>query len=294
MHNAGYRSLGLDFQYEKLDIEPRSLKPWFEKDALELAGFNVTVPHKTRVLKLVQSVDPLALKVGAANTVVNRGGDLYAYNTDVDGFIKALETDLGVRPAGKNVLIIGSGGAARAVGVALLENGVGQLSVTNRTLVYAKDMQEELMKFYVNFIEVYVLNSMNLLGAIEAADLVVQTTSLGMQPDVDKAPIDNFMTFHEGQKVMDLVYSPAETLFMQRCREKGAQVCNGLSMLVYQGAAAFELMTGRSIDPQIFRDALAQEKQLPPETWARQHRIPLQDQAGDPHAQDPVSFTGKR
>lgn len=293
MHNAGYKGLGLDFNYEKLNIEPRVLKPWIGQEALALKGFNVTVPHKVRMLKLVTQQDPLVEKVGAANTVINRDGVLHAYNTDVYGFIKALEVDLGVNPKGKNVLVIGSGGAARAVSVAVLEAGCSKLSITNRTLVYAKDMQEELVKYYQNEIEIYVLNSMNLLRAISEADIVVQTTSVGMAPDTDQTPMDNFITFHSGQKVMDLIYSPPQTLFMQKAKARGAQVSNGLSMLVYQGVAAFELMTGKTVDPQLFRTALEAERELPPDTWARQNRVPLQDQAGDPHANDPASFTGK-
>ncbi len=294
MHTAAYKALGLDFTYEKMDVEPRGLKEWMAQEAPKLRGFNVTVPHKVRMLKFAHAKDPLVDKVGAANTMINQDGQLFAYNTDVEGFLKALKQDLQFDPCDKHVLVIGAGGAARAVCVALFESGVKKLSMTNRTLVYAKDMQEELTPFYPLQMEVYVLNSINLLGAIEEADLIVQTTPVGMTPNVGESPLDNFVTVHAGHKVMDLIYSPKETEFMRRCRERGAQVANGLSMLVYQGVAAFEKMTGRTVDPQVFRDAVDLGAPLPPEAWARQNRIPLQDLAGDPHANDPLSFTGKR
>jgi shikimate dehydrogenase len=294
MHNAGYRALGLDYHYEKIDVEPRSLKDWMAAEAPKFRGFNVTVPHKMRMLKLAESRDHLVEKVGAANTMVQtEGGQWQAYNTDVWGFLKALEIDLDCHPRDKHALVLGAGGAARAVCVGLLESGVSQLSIANRTLVYAKDLQEELAPFYKTPMEVYVLNSMNLLTAIENVDLIIQTTPVGMTPDVERSPIDNLITVHAGQCVMDLIYSPAETLFIKKCRAQGARVTNGLSMLVYQGVAAFEKMTGQTVDPAVFRKAVETREPLPPEAWARQNRVPLQDQAGDPHANDPLSFTGK-
>ena len=210
-----------------------------------MLGANVTVPHKVAAMRLIDQPDSLVEFVGALNTIVNRDGRLQATNTDVTGVLNALaEADADL--AGANVVVLGAGGAARAVVVAMRQAGVARVTIANRTETRA----EELVALGGSDLDVRTCpldpESERLRVAVTAARLIVQTTSLGMRhgPDEGATPIPARM-MRPGQLAFDLVYTPEQTPFLAAAEQAGARTLGGLAMLVHQGAAAFRLWTGQ-------------------------------------------------
>lgn len=257
MHNAAFTALGLNFVYLPFHVRREALAAAVAGiKALGLAGVNITVPHKEAVLPLLDEVAEEARLIGAVNTVVNRGGALVGYNTDATGFLRALQ-EAGFDPAGRPAVVIGAGGAARAVVVALARAGVWEITIFNRTLSRAAALAELVR---AEGIAAAALSWADLTGAgkkvVAQAALVVQTTSLGMHPQEEDAPPVPPEALGPGQLVVDLIYSPPETRFLRLARAAGATTQNGMAMLLHQGAAAFELWTGREAPVGVMRAAL--------------------------------------
>ncbi len=244
---AALDALGIDARYEAWDVPPADLPIALERlRSAELLGANVTVPHKEAVFRLVDRLDPLAERVGAVNTIVRRDGQLHATNTDVAGILRALES---VPLRGASVVLLGAGGAARAVVVAMHRAGVARLAIANRTLDRARALAELAPGIDVT---VCLLDPTAevLHEAIHHADLVVQSTSVGMRhgPGEGASPVPA-ECFRPGQAAFDLVYNPARTPFLAAAEQAGARPIGGLAMLVHQGAEAFRLWTG--VEPPI-------------------------------------------
>lgn len=239
MHNFAAKKLGLPYAYVAFDVEPAQLKKAVEGiRALGIAGVNVTVPHKIRVMKFLDAIDGEAERIGAVNTVINRGGKLIGANTDGIGFLRSLEKK-GFKPKGKRAVIMGAGGSTRAIGVSLLRAGVKQLTVISRRS--PAGLVKVLRVFgSANFI---LSGSPLVPAAVHEADLVVQTTPLGMKKG-DPPPLRD-PAFRGGQLVYDIIYAPVETRFLAAARKAGADTMNGLAMLVYQGSESFRLWTGK-------------------------------------------------
>jgi shikimate dehydrogenase len=240
---AALDALGVDARYEAWDTAPGDLPIALERlRSAELLGANVTVPHKEAVFRLVDRLEPMAERVGAVNTVVRRDGQLHATNTDVAGVRRALE---GVGLRGASVVLIGAGGAARAVVIALIDAGAARLTIANRTEERARplaDLASGRMDVRVCALDA---SSEVLRSAMSAATLVVQSTSLGMLhgPGEEATPVDSGL-FVPGQVAFDLVYNPERTPFIEAAERAGARTIGGLAMLVHQGAEAFRLWTG--------------------------------------------------
>jgi len=254
MHNAAFAALGLDWVYVPLPVYPdhvgeavRGLR------ALGLAGANVTVPHKQAVLAYLDHISHAAQVIGAVNTIVVREGLLYGDNTDATGFIASLH-DVGFDPAGTYCAVLGAGGAARAVVHALAGAGARQVCVYNRHISRAYDLCRDMAKFHgdVRF-ESAALDDVSAIG--DDTDLLVNTTTLGMWPETEVSPWPRDLPIPGQLTVCDLVYNPPETLFLSQARAVGAETVGGLGMLVHQGAAAFELWTGRPAPLAIMRAA---------------------------------------
>lgn len=242
---AALDAMGVDARYEAWDVEPDDLRVAVERlRSGDVLGANVTVPHKVGVFRLVDRPDGLAERVGAVNTIVNRAGLLEATNTDVAGILRSLE-GAGVALQGKRVALIGAGGAARAVVVALRTAGVARITVVNRTPGNAAALNtlggDEVDMRYAPLER----EDATFRGAIRTADVVVQSTSIGMRhgPAEDETPVPADL-FHAGQVAFDLVYVPERTPFLAAAEAGGAQPLGGLSMLVHQGAESFRLWTG--------------------------------------------------
>jgi shikimate dehydrogenase len=244
MHNAAFAELGLDYRYELWDIEPERLEEVVDRlREPRMRGANVTLPHKVSVMELLDAVEVGASKIGAVNTIVNDGGFLTGYNTDVTGVERSLE-EAGVDPGGMAAVMVGAGGAAKAIGY-YLSALVESLTIINRT----KSRAEELAKYLSGLPECAAsvsarsLNREVLAGALVNADLLVNATSLGMTPDVDTTPVNRSL-LKAGLVIVDAVYNPMKTRLVKDAEEVSATAIGGLSMLVHQGAEAFELWTG--------------------------------------------------
>jgi shikimate dehydrogenase len=201
-------------------------------------GFNITIPHKERILELVDDVEDMARQIGAVNTVVNREGVLTGHNTDAYGFVKSLKERAGFEPRGKAVLLLGAGGAARAAAYGLANEGVGILTIANRHVARAESLAKELTSL-VKEIAVVPLEEVS-----TDVDLIVNSTSIGMASAASEgvSPLTT-ASIPSATLVYDMVYTPAETPLIRQAREAEARVLGGLWMLIYQGAAAFELWT---------------------------------------------------
>lgn len=258
MHNAAFAALGIDFAYLPFDVRPEELKNAVAGiRALSIVGVNVTVPHKETVLDSLDVVTEAAGLIGAVNTIVNHDGRLTGYNTDAIGFLKALE-DTGFDPRGKEAAVLGAGGAARAVGAALGMSRIRRITFFNRTLERAKELAQMVAGATGVQSTAVPWEEMGKSGMsiIRSADIVVQTTSIGMHPREAECPPVPADAFRKDQVVVDLVYNPAPTRFLKRAAAAGARTQDGVRMLLHQGAAAFELWTGRPAPITVMENAL--------------------------------------
>jgi shikimate dehydrogenase len=254
MHNAAFVELGQNWVYVPLPVYPDHVSEAVRGlRALGFAGANVTVPHKQAVLTHLDEVSRAAQVIGAVNTIVVRDGSLYGDNTDAAGFIASLR-ETGFDPAGTYCVLLGAGGAARAVAHALADAGALQVCIYNRTFSRARDLCHDMAKFHSNVrFEPASPSDVSAIG--EDTDLVVNATSLGMWPDTDAVPWPDEVAIPGHLTVCDLVYNPQETLFLTRARAASAEIVYGLGMLVYQGAAAFEMWTSQPAPVETMREA---------------------------------------
>jgi shikimate dehydrogenase len=249
MHNDLFTHYNIDAVYlpfqvksEELGEAVRGLK------AIGAGGFNVTVPHKSAIIPFLDGVDELALSIGAVNTVVNENGKLIGYNTDGPGFLKGLETHVSSLSE-KRILIIGAGGAARAIYFTLANSGPAAIDIANRTVETAEQLAEDC-PFSVPS-KAISLDEAN--KCLDQYDLIVQTTMIGMYPKVSEQPVD-LLHIKNQALFCDIIYNPLNTQFLQEAGQKGARTQNGIDMFVYQGALAFEKWTGISPDIQRMRE----------------------------------------
>lgn len=245
MHNAAFEHLGLDYCYVTFLVRPDLLEDAIKAiRALNLKGVNVTVPHKERVIPLIDMVDEEASFIGAVNTVVNDNGVLKGFNTDGRGFMESLR-DAGIDIKDKRVIIIGAGGASRAIGF-YLGKEARDLGITDIDKEKASRLINDLKKLKDN---VYFVNSITDLKEI---DIIINATPLGLK-DSDPCPLDISMI--TGDKVVcDLIYR--DTPLLKSARQRGCKTINGLGMLLYQGVLAFEIWTGQKAPIEVMREAL--------------------------------------
>jgi shikimate dehydrogenase len=254
IHNAALRAQGLDFVYLAFDVEPQHLSLAVGAlRALRMRGVNLTVPHKQAVLPLLDEVDPLAARVGAVNTIVNDGGRLIGHNTDVSGFAAALRTVRHSGAADLHCLVLGAGGAARAVVAALLEGGAAVVRVHNRTPERASELCTAARIW--GGAECGVIADGDLRAAAASAHLIVNATSIGLGGRVKDFPLP-VDTVHSGHVVVDLVYGVEPTALVQAARDRGATAIDGREMLLMQAARAYELWTGCEAPVNAMRDSI--------------------------------------
>ena len=256
MHNAAYKELGLDYEYIPFEVEPADLPEALPGlRAIHVAGFNVTIPHKETILPLLDDVTKLARTIGAVNTVVNQDGELIGYNTDGPGFIESLKEDAGFEPKGKKVVVLGAGGASRAVATMLAEMGAASLIISDIIEDKAKELAEYAGSLSQAKCGWSKIDSLLLKSEIEHADLLVNTTPLGMHPEINKSPLPDKVKLPKNLLVYDLVYNPAETKLLKTAKAAGCKTVSGLGMLVRQGALAFTVFTGEEAPIEIMWSA---------------------------------------
>ena len=245
MHNAAFSELGLDYVYVAFRVKGEELDKAIEgMKALDIAGLNVTIPHKVTVIPLLDELDPLAEKIGAVNTIVNNGGFLKGYNTDAMGFLQAL-LDKGVEPEGEDVVVLGAGGASRAISFILAEREAN-LVILNRIeeLDWAEELAQQISRVFRKEVKAWELSELNLSTALDKADVLVNATSVGMIPNTAGTPVP-LKLLRPGLVVFDIVYNPTETRLLREANQAGAKTTGGLNMLAWQGALAFEMWTGQ-------------------------------------------------
>lgn len=245
MHNAAIAALGLHFVYIPFSVLPDNIGPAIRSlITLGIVGVNLTIPHKERVLPYLDDIAPEAQAIGAVNTVHNDGGRLVGYNTDGEGFARPLEAR-GFALRGRRAVVLGAGGAARSVVFRLAREGA-QVVLANRTLERAARLAEDVHAVVGRAaVEWLALDdTAGLKESLAGAELLVNTTSVGMSPQAEAMPPIPPDALHPGLLVYELIYNPVETRLLAAARAAGAQTLNGVQMLVYQGAAAFQIWTG--------------------------------------------------
>ncbi len=243
---AALDSLGLDIIYQVWETPAEGLANKVASlRAEDVLGANVTIPHKEAVIPLLDDIDNAARRIGAVNTIVNENGSLKGYNTDYYGFLRGLE-EAGCKPDGNDVLLLGAGGAARAVACALLDNNIRFLTIVNRSIVRAEALFSDLAGMYPsNKLSIRAWEKETVKSTLATPHLVINCTSMGMKGDTEAlSPLDGVEIPRE-TVVYDLVYNPPETALLRQAADAGARAIPGLPMLLYQGAAAFELWTGQ-------------------------------------------------
>jgi shikimate dehydrogenase len=267
MHNAAISHLGVDFVYLPLPVKPEDLKAALAGfGAIDLRGFSITIPHKQAILPLLASVSPIARSIGAVNTVYRTDKGWCGTNTDVEGFLAPLQTPA-YQPRGssdwsqKVAVILGNGGAARAVVAGCAQLGCAEIHVVGRNAQNLAEFQQSWVNSPMPVQNLQVHTWDNLSTLISQADLLVNTTPVGMYPHGDKSPVAAAALdrISAGAIVYDLIYTPNPTQFLKDAELRGAMPIDGLEMLVQQGAAALKIWLDKeSVPVDVMRQALRQ------------------------------------
>ncbi|QNU25697.1 shikimate dehydrogenase [Geobacillus zalihae] len=240
MHNDAFARLGIPARYHLFSVEPGQVGAAIAGvRALGIAGVNVTIPHKLAVIPFLDEVDEQARRIGAVNTIVNDNGRLVGYNTDGLGYVQALEEEMNITLDGKRILVIGAGGGARGIYFSLLSTAAERIDMANRTVEKAERLVREGgdgRSAYFSLAEAET--------RLDEYDIIINTTSVGMHPRVEVQPL-SLERLQPGTIVSDIIYNPLETKWLKEAKARGARVQNGVGMLVYQGALAFEKWTGQ-------------------------------------------------
>ncbi len=254
MQEAAFHALSLNWRYLTIEVYPQDLAAAMQGlRAMNFRGINLTIPHKVEVLKYLDEVAPDAALIGAVNTVRRVGDRLIGENTDGKGFLRALK-DIPIDPRGKKVILLGAGGAARAISVELALAGAGHITVVNRSrgrgqeLVDALNAKTNTPADFVAWTSTYAIPA--------DADLVVNATSIGLFPDVAAQPDLAYDTITPKLIVCDVIPNPPRTPFLQEAERRGAKTLDGLGMLVYQGAIGFKMWTGQDAPVEVMYKAL--------------------------------------
>ena len=241
MHNQafatiGYNAVYLAFRVIDLDSAIKGIR------ALNFKGVSVTIPHKVAVMEYLDEVEETAATIGAVNTIVNNNGSLIGYNTDCQGALEALRTKTAIQE--KSVAIIGAGGAARAIGFGL-KSAAGRLTILNRSRTNGESLAADLHADFSPLNECQP----------NRYEILVNTTPIGMYPEMDASPIPE-KDLSKEMVVMDIVYNPLETKFLKDAAARGCQTINGVDMFVFQGAYQFELWTGQKAPVEVMQNAV--------------------------------------
>lgn len=252
MHQTAFRALGLPGHYVPLHIKPEQLEGAVQGiRSLGFRGVNVTIPHKVEVMKYLDRIDEAAARIGAVNTIVNDEGVLTGFNTDGIGYVRSLKEEAVPDLEGKRIVVLGAGGAARGVIYALTGEKPAAISIVNRTPSKAKALAEE----WGELADMDGYAEAEARDVIAAADVIINTTSVGMHPEIHHMPLAEEW-LPEGIVVSDLIYNPLTTRLLAAAEARGCKTHGGLGMFVNQGAYAFEYWTGQKAPVEAMKAAV--------------------------------------
>ena len=253
IHNAAFNHLGLDFVFLAFHVKVAELENAMRgMRGLGIHGLNVTMPHKSAVIGFLDKVDFTVRFLGSANTILNRDGKLSGFSTDGVGALKAL-LENGVDPSGKKVLLLGAGGAAKAIAFMFVPE-VGELTILNRSAEKAQELAETLGHMFNQKVVGGALSPHSIKMNLRDSDVLINATSVGMKPNLSQSLVSPEW-LRSDLAVMDIVYNPVETKLAKDAKAAGAKVINGVEMLIYQGAASLEIWTGKSAPIEVMRKA---------------------------------------
>ena len=255
MYKAAFEAAGFP-NYNYIPLQIHSAKLYFAVEGfkgLDFRGFNVTIPHKTNILKYLDAIDSDAMVIGAVNTVVNDGGMLTGYNTDVAGFLAAL-AEANFLPEDCHAVMLGAGGAARAVLWGLCKKRAEFITIGARNPLKADALAKDFLNY--GHVEGFDWNSDEFKELMQSADILINTTPLGMFPEVDDMPPVDLKLLPEGALVYDIIYNPVETKLLRTAKELGYPTLDGASMLLLQAQEAYRLYTGQLPDMQVMTETL--------------------------------------
>ena len=251
IHNFISEQLGQNYVYSAFCVKDDDVKGAIDgMRALGIRGFNVTAPHKIRVIEYLDQLSPQAQKEHSVNTIVNKNGVICGYSTDAEGFFRSLAAD-GIEVTDKKILILGAGGVAKPITLRLIEENPQSITILNRTAQKAHDLAKEI----------YSQTGYEVKAEADKLefDVIINTTSAGMADKKDVLPTDaideipNLDFVGESTVAVDLIYRPSKTRFLQECEKRGAKIQNGLGMLVWQAVVAYELFTDTTVDKEIVK-----------------------------------------
>ena len=254
MHNAAFAATGINAHYAPFVVKPENIEAAVNGlIALGVRGVNVTIPHKERIVPLLDKLDKDAERIGAVNTIVIKGSHLIGYNTDAKGFGKAYGEAVGQPFLGSRVMLLGAGGAARAVLTELVDEGVYDIMIVVRSLERGRAMVNDLLLDHGN-VHVDICSFDELHTRLQRPDVLINTTPVGLNSEDPVLIPADFVT--SNMVVYDLTYNPPLTPLLNLAKRVGAVAINGLGMLVHQGALAFELWTGKQAPVHVMRNSL--------------------------------------
>lgn len=255
MQEAAFAALGLPWRYLTIEVEPQALPDALRGvRAFGMQGINLTIPHKVAVMPLLDEISPSAAMIGAVNTVRRQGDRLIGENTDGKGFLRGVREEAGIDPAGKRIVVLGAGGAARAITVELALAGAAHFTVVNRSLERGQSLAADLRQRTGADVELLPWSSTYQVGP--EADILINATSIGLFPNVDAMPAVDLSVVCPDLLVCDVVPNPPDTRLIQAARSMGLRTLTGLPMLVYQGAIGFEMWTRLRAPEGVMKAAL--------------------------------------
>lgn len=254
MHNNAFKELNMDYVYVAFHVLPENIEKLIEScKTLDIKGLNVTIPHKTSVIPFLDEIDPTAKKIGAVNTIQFKNGIAKGFNTDGIGAIKSIQEYTTLK--GKNVLIIGAGGASKAISFTLINENINSLVIANRSKENACNLIENI-RMQCDFEEISYVDIKDASELIDDVDIIINTTPIGMYPKHEVEPPIKTDKINEKHIVMDVIYNPLETELLKEARLNGATTINGTSMLINQGLESFKIFTGCKASYKSFEEAL--------------------------------------
>ena len=254
MHNNAYKDLKLDYIYVAFHIQPEEIKNLINSaKCMNIQGLNVTIPYKTSIIPYLDEIDETAKKIGAVNTIQFKDNKAIGYNTDGLGAIKSIQEYTTLED--KKILVIGAGGASRAITFSLINENIKSLTIANRSEDNAQQLIKNLKK-ETNFEEINYQSIKNASNVIDEVDIIINTTPKGMYPNHHEKPPIEADNINKKHIVMDIIYNPLETQLLKKARENGAKTINGTKMLINQGIISFEIFTGVTPKYESFEEAL--------------------------------------